>query len=178
ARWTRPAWIGFAAVCAYILANGLITEQAEAQVRTLLREQGVDDALVVASPVPLAFWRRDIFWRDGVRYGSGTYALGRGGAAGAGAPTGMDDARLRLCAQASPAARAFLFWARMPVATREGDAFVVRDQRFMQSFAKDRFMVRVEAPKPAGPDEQAACGGMTSRERQLSGCGICGTETQ
>src|SRR3546814_6725377 len=40
ARWTRPAWTGFAAVCAYILANGLITGRAEAQVADLLRRQG------------------------------------------------------------------------------------------------------------------------------------------
>src|SRR3546814_10368687 len=118
ARWTRPAWTGFAAVCAYILANGLITGRAEAQVADLLRRQGQGDALVVASPPPLAFWKRDVFWRTSGRYGSGTYVLGAGGTVEPGVPTGMGDLRLRLWASTNPAARAFLFWARKPVATR------------------------------------------------------------
>ncbi|PAL25576.1 metal-dependent hydrolase [Sphingopyxis sp. GW247-27LB] len=152
-RWTRPAWIGFIAVCAYIFANGLITGRAEAQVADLLRRQGQGDALVVASPPPLAFWRRDVFWREGGRYGSGAYALGSGSTVEPGVPTGMDDLRLRLWAKADPAARAFLFWARMPVATRDGDAIVLRDQRFMQPLARDRFMVRVRAPDTASHAE-------------------------
>ena len=152
-RWTRPAWIGFTAVCAYVFANGLITGCAEAQVADLLRRQGQGDALVVASPPPLAFWRRDVFWREGGRYGSGAYALGAGSTVEPGVPTGMDDLRLRLWAEADPAARAFLFWARMPVATRDGDAIVLRDQRFMQPLARDRFMVRVRAPGTASHAE-------------------------
>src|SRR3546814_198614 len=149
ARWTRPAWTGFAAVCAYILANGLITGRAEAQVADLLRRQGQGDALVVASPPPLAFWKRDVFWRPSGRYGRGTYVLGAGGTVEPGVPTGMGDLRLRLRASTNPAARAFLFWARMPVATRDGDAFVLHDQRYMQPLARDRFMVRVRAPRPS-----------------------------
>src|SRR3546814_8065064 len=61
----------------------------------------------------------------------------------------MGDLRLRLWASTNPAARAFLFWARMPVATRDGDAFVLHDQRYMQPLARDRFMVRVRAPRPS-----------------------------
>jgi inner membrane protein len=61
----------------------------------------------------------------------------------------MDAMRLRLWAEADPAARAFLFWARMPVAARDGDAIVLHDQRYMQPLARDRFMVHVTAPDPA-----------------------------
>jgi inner membrane protein len=55
--------------------------------------------------------------------------------------------------KADPAARAFLFWARMPVAERDGDAIILHDQRYMQPFARDRFMVRVAAPDTASHPE-------------------------
>ena len=63
ANWQRPAWIGFTAVCAYILANGAITGAAERMTSRALEAGGRKDALAVASPPPLAFWKRDIFWR-------------------------------------------------------------------------------------------------------------------
>jgi len=151
ANWRRPAWIGFTAVCAYIFANGLITGRAEAQAAELLRDAGQDGALVVASPPPLMFWKRDIFWRGGGYYGRGAFALGAGATVEPGRPTGMDDMRLRLWAKADPAARAFLFWARMPVATRDGDAIDLADQRFMQPLARGSFMVRVTAPNRRPP---------------------------
>lgn len=147
ASWRRPAWAGFTAVCAYIFANGAITGHAEAQAADLLRRSGQSDALVVASPPPLAFWRRDIFWREDGLYGNGAYSVGQGSTVEPGVPTGMEDMRLALWAKGDPAARAFLFWARMPVAERDGDAILLRDQRYMDPLARDRFMVRVTAPR-------------------------------
>lgn len=146
ANWQRPAWIGFTAVCAYIFANGLMTGRAEAQAAELLGKAGQDGALVVASPPPLAFWKRDIFWRRGGSYGSGAYALGAGSTVEPGIPDGMSDLRLGTSVRDDPAARAFLFWSRMPVAGQEGDAIVLRDQRYMQPLARDRFTVRVKDP--------------------------------
>src|SRR3546814_15165584 len=119
ARWTRPAWTGFAAVCAYILANGLITGRAEAQVADLLRRQGQGDALVVASPPPLAFWKRDVFWRTSGRYGSGTYVLGAGGTVELGVPPGTGALRVLLWETPNTTSRAFLLWARVPVPSHE-----------------------------------------------------------
>lgn len=154
AGWRRPAWIGFAVVCAYIAANGLITNVAERTTAEALRATGKTDILAVASPPPLAFWKRDIFWRADNRYGSGTFVPGVGGTLDiAGKPTGMDDPRLATWVKADPAARAFLFWARMPIAERDGDAIVLHDQRYMQSFTRDRFMVRVTAPDTASHPE-------------------------
>lgn len=151
--WQRPAWIGFTAVCAYIFANGLMTGRAEAQAAELLARSGQDGALVVASPPPLAFWKRDIFWRREGFYGGGAYALGRGSTVEPGVPDGMTDLRLQDWAKADPAARAFLFWSRMPVAEPEGDAIVLRDQRYMHPLARDRFTVRVRAPDTASRPE-------------------------
>lgn len=150
AAWTRPAWVGFTAVCGYILFNGAITGTAEREIAAVLRGAGHADALVVASPPPLTFWKRDVFWRTADRYGSASFDLGAGGDVDiSGHPTGMDDPRLATWVKADPAARAFLFWARMPVAEADGDAIRLRDQRFMHPLARDRFMVRVTAPGTA-----------------------------
>ncbi|NIJ36807.1 inner membrane protein [Sphingopyxis panaciterrae] len=154
ANWQRPAWIGFAAVSAYIFVNGLITGAAENMAAESLRASGKGDALAVASPPPLAFWKRDIFWRTADRYGSASYTPGVGGHVDiTGVPIGLDDPRLATWIKADPAARAFLFWARMPVAEADGKAIVLRDQRYMQPLARDRFTVRVTAPDTASSPE-------------------------
>ncbi|WP_374526037.1 metal-dependent hydrolase [Sphingopyxis sp.] len=154
ADWQRPAWIGVTAVCAYIFTNGLITGAAERTATAALLASGHKNPLVVASPPPLAFWRRDVFWRDADRYGDGRFTPGVGGNLDiTGKPTRMDDPRLATWVKGDPAARAFLFWARMPVAESDGDAIILRDQRYMQPLARDRFMVRVEAPETASYPE-------------------------
>lgn len=148
--WQRPAWIGFLGVCAYIFVNGLITGAAERNARIALEATGKTDVLAVASPPPLMFWKRDIFWRTADRYGSGSFTPGIGGALDiSGRPIGMDDPRIAEWAKADPAARAFLFWSRMPVAQPSGDAILLRDQRFINPVAGDRFMVRLRAPDTA-----------------------------
>src|SRR3546814_14840528 len=68
-----------------------------------------------------------------------------------GSPTGMADPRIESWAKADPAARAFLFWSRMPVAQKAGDAILLRDQRFMHPLAQERFQVQLAAPDSASP---------------------------
>lgn len=154
ANWTRPAWIGFTAVCAYIFANGLITGAAERTASSALRAAGHRDALAVASPPPLTFWKRDIFWRTAERYGTAHFVPGVGDDVDIrGKPIGMDDPRLATWVKGSPAARAFLFWSRMPVAQADGDAILLRDQRFMHPLAQDRFQIRLTAPDTASHPE-------------------------
>jgi inner membrane protein len=154
ATWRLPAWIGFMVVCGYIFANGLITGAAERMTSRALEAGGHKDALVVASPPPLAFWKRDIFWRTADRYGSASFVPGIGGEVDlTGAPTGMDDPRLATWVRADPAARAFLFWSRMPVAQEDGEAILLRDQRFMHPLAQERFQVRLTAPDTASYPE-------------------------
>ena len=154
ANWPRPAWIGFTAVCAYIFVNGLITGAAERMASRALDAGGRKDALVVASPPPLAFWKRDIFWRTADRYGTASFVPGVGGNVDlTGRPTGMDDPRIESWAKADPAARAFLLWSRMPVAEKDGEAILLRDQRFMHPLAKERFQVRLTAPDTASQPE-------------------------
>ena len=152
--WQRPAWIGFTAVCAYIFVNGLITGAAERMASSALDASGRRGALVVASPPPLQFWKRDIFWRTDERYGTASFTPGIGGDIDlTGKLIGMDDPRLATWVKADPAARAFLFWSRMPVAQKDGDVILLRDQRFMHPLAQDRFQVRLTAPDTASYPE-------------------------
>jgi inner membrane protein len=154
ANWTRPAWIGFTMVCAYIFANGLITGAAERAALTALEAKGQRGALVVASPPPFTFWKRDIFWRTSERYGTAHFVPGAGSDVDIrGTPIGMDDPRLKTWVMGDPAARAFLFWSRMPVAQADGNAILLRDQRFMHPLAQDRFQVRLIAPDTASHPE-------------------------
>ncbi|MBL9065401.1 MAG: metal-dependent hydrolase [Sphingopyxis sp.] len=149
AAWTRPAWVGFTAVCAYILFNGAITGTAEREIGAVLRGGGHDDALVVASPPPLLFWKRDVFWRSGTRYGSASFDIGSGGEVDiTGTPTGMDDPRVAPLVETSPVAQAFLFWSRMPVAKIDAKGrLILSDQRFGNRLSRGQFQVIVD-PKP------------------------------
>jgi len=149
AAWTRPAWVGFAAVCGYILFNGLITGTAEREIAAVLRGGGHPDALVVASPPPLMFWKRDVFWRSGERYGSASFDIGSGGEVDiTGMPTGMDDPRVAPMVATSPVAQAFLFWSRMPVAKFDTKGrLILSDQRFGNRLSRGQFQVIVD-PKP------------------------------
>ena len=156
--WQRPAWISFAAVCAYIFANGLITGKAEAETRQLLTEQAADvspaelvqrrGALVVANPVPLQFWKREILWRDESAYGSGAFGLFNSLTLGPEQTiAGNADVLKSEVARSSKDGAAFLFWSRMPVVTATGAVVTVRDQRFMDPLVADRFAVRVNVRK-------------------------------
>lgn len=156
--WQRPAWISFAAVCAYIFANGLITGRAEAETKSLLENAAAETALVgstqsgpemiVANPLPLQFWKREILWRNESDYGSGAYNL-FGGLALDEEQRIPDYSRFLVSqiARASDDAAAFLFWSRMPVIKAVGARVTVRDQRFMDPLVGDRFSVRVNVRK-------------------------------
>lgn len=156
--WSRPAGISFAAVCAYIFANGMITGVAEAETRSLLDttsfEAGASRStqpareMVVANPVPVQFWKREILWRDQSAYGSGAFDLFSGLSLDREQKV-LQYSRLLVpeIARASDDAAAFLFWSRMPVIKAAGTRVTVNDQRFMDPLVGDRFSVRVDVPK-------------------------------
>ena len=154
ANWQRPAIIGFFALCSYIFANGLITGQAELSARDLVVAQydktaSMPEPVVVANPVPVAFWQRDIVWRDGVDYGFGQYSLGSGVTlSGEVRPHNMGQgAPNRAVADKGSDAAAYLFWSRMPVLEHADKATTIRDQRFMDPRLGDRFTLRIAEPK-------------------------------
>ena len=164
--WSRRAekrndvtWIGRARIvctvaCVYIFANGVITGVAEAAARdAYLAAKGQAPEMVVANPLPVAFWRREILWRGGGHYGSagfdllGAPMLGRLADAGA---TGMDDPAIAAAKQHDARARAFLFWSRMPTVRRRDDgAMVIGDQRFVgRGLGQFTIIVPAQALKP------------------------------
>jgi inner membrane protein len=152
--WTRPAWIGFTAICAYIFANGVITHQAEKGAREQVlarydRTASMPEPLVVANAIPFEFWRRKIAWRDAHDYGFGDYILGKGVVlTGEVRPHNMDRKGLRqIFANASPGTAKnfmlYLFWSRMPLLERQTGKIIIRDQRFLDARVADRFAVTI-----------------------------------
>ena len=142
--WQRPAWFGFSAICAYIVANGLITGRAEARTHEVLEQRGRSPQLVVANPVPLTFWNRTMLWRDAELHGSGDYGL----FTGVRLPDSPFPNRLNHPALASargrPDVEAFLFWSRMPIVIeREGRTYLA-DQRFNSSLTRGQFLVPLD----------------------------------
>jgi inner membrane protein len=142
--WQRPAWLGFAAICAYIVGNGLITGRAEAQTRAVLEQRGRPAELVVANPLPVTFWRRTMLWRDSEVHGGGDYGLLTGlRLPGAAEPINLDHPALA-AARGRPDVEAYLFWSRMPIVVeRDGRPFLA-DQRFNSSLTRDQFLVPLE----------------------------------
>lgn len=141
----RPAIAAFAAICAYVFANGLITGHAERSATARLAELRIDPTLVVANPLPVTFWRRDLLWRDAASYGSGGFVLGMGiEGLGGSVPLRLDDPRLAVAAT-RPDVAAFLFWSRMPIVVDDeaGRPFLT-DQRFASGIARGRFAIALD----------------------------------
>jgi inner membrane protein len=156
--WRRPAWIGFTAIGAYILGNGLITGQAEAHTHAVLQQGGREAELVVANPLPVTFWNRRMLWRDAQAHGSGDYGLLTGVLLPATVePNRLDDPALA-AARGRKDVEAFLFWSRMPMVVEENGQVVLKDQRFSSTLRQaagrtvgeyDPFTV-VLSPEPTG----------------------------
>lgn len=147
ADWQRPAWLGFTAICAYILGNGLITGRAEAHTHAALERRGRSPQMVVANPVPLSFWNRRMLWRDKTEHGDGEYSL----LAGVRLPSTAEPNRLDHPALAAARGRkdveAYLFWSRMPIVIERDDRPFLADQRFNSSLTRGNFLVPLE-PQP------------------------------
>jgi inner membrane protein len=145
AHWRRPALISFAAICAYILANGLITGRAEQLTAEAVQKKfNVGPTLVVANPVPVQFWKRETLWRDDGHYGQGSYSVFDG--------VRIDNSvRVHYMGVADKNAfeanvtrgSPLLFWSRMPVAqivdAGNKRTLKISDQRFTDPLVGDRF---------------------------------------
>src|SRR5690242_16815762 len=69
----RPAQIAGLIILAYIGGNLVESASVERQVAAALHARGIEPALIVAGPPPLAFWDRHIEWRSATRFGSGDF---------------------------------------------------------------------------------------------------------
>ncbi|MBS3928990.1 MAG: metal-dependent hydrolase [Sphingomonadales bacterium] len=142
--WHGPARAALAGLAAYIMLNLGISGFAADRVRM----DAPYPVKVVANPVPLAFWRREVLWQTDSRYGTVSWSLfGDRARAGPGKPLGMTDPRIREWAKGDSQAEAFLFWSRMLVAEPGPTGIVLKDQRFMDVPTRDRFTVTL---RPAG----------------------------
>jgi inner membrane protein len=156
-RWTGPAWIGFVTVCAYIITNGFITARAEAQAMSQLVSRyslsgSATNLMVVANPMPVFFWEREILWRDEALYGSGHFWLGQGVEIDAGEKTHFAGPNslpeLKRHSITDKDVSAYLFWSRMPINRTSKDDIgyfsVIGDQRFDDPLTRERFKVRTD----------------------------------
>lgn len=153
-RWHRPAQRALLGTGAYVLLNLAISSEAAAG----LTYDG--PTVKVYNPVPVAFWRREVLWRDNGQmyvdrppefFGTAQRSISDGfrwsdekilG------PTNMSDPRIAEWSKYDPKAQAFLFWSRMPVAELHDDYIVLRDQRFMDRRMDRQFSVTLRRPQP------------------------------
>lgn len=140
----RPAIIAFGLVVTYIAANGAMSAHAEkTTAQAVKREFNLTPTLVVANPVPVQFWKREMLWRDSTHFGAGAYAaLGKMTLNDAIGIHRADSAAKAVLAGRNADARAFLFWSRMPVVVDSDEGQTrISDQRFVDPMVGDRFTV-------------------------------------
>lgn len=143
AHGARPAALALAVAGVYVFGNGVLTGLAENRATAALKGAGIERPLVVASPPPLFFWQREIYWRDTKSYGRmlvTPFAQTDLGPIGTAHNAG--DPRIAAIASVNSEARAFLSWSRMPVAEFGADgSLTLTDQRYRHPLAVDRFRV-------------------------------------
>jgi inner membrane protein len=152
--WTRPAMWAFGAVLGYIGLNAAISARAVALTRPLV-ERITTPQMIVASELPLTFWKRKMIWRgDGIG-GTGTYDPLNGLNSAWLSPTitllNLDDPRLAAAAKDSKRVRGFLFWSRMPMVEEQSGRAYLTDQRFFESGrpSSSTFLIPLDSPPPS-----------------------------
>ena len=151
--WRRPARVALSVTLAYIGLNAGITAKAESD-----GKQELPVADVIASPLPLAFWDREIIWHAEDAEAEVAIPVTGGWTLAA----GLDDGKTSLpanevvwiedgsgptptawqVASSDPQVAAFLFWSRTPFVECGSDGSVLlRDARFDDPRARDRFTV-------------------------------------
>ena len=112
--WRRLPQVAIVVVLAYIAANLLISQRADAAVRS------IDPAAtaIFASPPPVLFWKRDLVWRDGDCYRRSSFdPLGSGlGTPSACQPSNMANPLVRAAIGRDPRLQKFLKWSILPQA--------------------------------------------------------------
>lgn len=135
--WMRPARIAIVVALGYIGLNWIITYSEEVR---LLKISAIEGEDAIASPVPIAFWERELLvgrrnnWRR-VLFTGQPYPEG-------------ERLSFYTCIWPAPEElrgkqiESFLFWSRAPFAERAADGSIVfRDARYYDPRARDRFSV-------------------------------------
>ncbi|MEO6153210.1 MAG: metal-dependent hydrolase [Croceibacterium sp.] len=143
-RWRAPPTIALAAVVAYVLGNGAIT--------TFAREAPFGDRsqpramVMVASPPPVLWWRRDLAWREGHDIWRSHYdplhTDGRVLDLAGPYPDGMTLPAVRRAARANAGIETFMRWSILPMATATttmcGTMVKFSDARYPAALGGDR----------------------------------------
>ena len=124
--WRRPAIVAVTGVVVYILANTALSQYVRRELERKVAATGTPD-VIVASPPPAWFWKRDMAWRIGHRIGRVHYDpfAGWSGIGGqfttlsALTPDGMDDPIVRAALRRDSELGHFLGWSIMPIASVE-----------------------------------------------------------
>ncbi len=120
--WRKLPQAVIVIVLAYIGLNLFVTNRAEAAVHDWAKGRQV--ASTFASPPPVAFWRRDLVWREDGCYRRSAYdpLAGGFGVVSECQPTNMGDPLVRKAIRRDPRLRKFLKWSILPQAevVREG----------------------------------------------------------
>lgn len=154
-RTGRPALVAAGLAVLYIACNGVISHlarQAPAAGPPLANPERA-----FASPPPLAFWRRDVIWREQGRIGRGQYdiffsptTLSRQAAT---MPDNLDEPIVRRAMHGDPEIETFLRWSLMTTARVEPErcsaVVTFGDARFSDSRTKDGFTHRTRVPREA-----------------------------
>jgi inner membrane protein len=152
--WRRPAMWAFGAVFGYIGLNAAISVRAVAVTRPLV-ERVTTPRMIVASEVPLIFWKRKMVWRGDSMGGTGTYnpldGLNRAWLDPTITQLNLDDPRLAAAVKESKRVRGFLFWSRMPMVQKQGDRAYLTDQRFFESGrpSSSNFLIPLDKGHPS-----------------------------
>ena len=158
-RWTgaahpRPALIAVAAVIFYASAMGIASAWVERAAAATIAQKGLGTPVtVVASPVPLNPFRRDVIFSLGDRYGFGAFGWEPAPRLVLDpelVPTNMDDPAIPLAAAQDTRIADFLCWSRLPFAeVQRGDTgtdVTVGDARYNRRAGEGRFIVRTTLP--------------------------------
>ena len=123
--WRRIPQAAIIILIAYIGINLLISRQADADVERWAG-RGRAEA-IFASPPPVAFWRRNLVWREGSCYRRSSFTPLRGlGPVSNCRPSNMDDPLVSEAIQRDPRLQKFLKWSILPQADIKRSRCLVR----------------------------------------------------
>ncbi len=167
-RWTgvehpKPALIAVVAVVLYAGAMAGTSHWVEGYAARQVEREGLGRPVtVVASPVPINPFRRDVIFDLGGTYGFGAFAWAPGPRLTIDpelVPTHMDDPAVARAAAHDRRISDFLYWSRLPFAdiTRQNDGtrVTIGDARYNRRPGDGRFIVQTTLPHGAQGSLQA-----------------------
>lgn len=140
--WRKVGRVAISVSLVYIGVNAWISHMAQYHAAGMIF---VQHEKAIASPVPFAFWEREVFAPVSNSDASWTYAPWPQTISHPGLDLGSNICDLDLVkdkVDGNSQAEAFLFWSRAPFAERaDNGSVLLRDARFYDPRARDRFTV-------------------------------------